>query len=124
MSLRMLPGTARFAALYVVAIAAGQLTVLGKPEAMPVIWPATAVAAVWLVNRNDSRWRLVDAGVLGVLTAVALAATGMEIGLALVHGVAAMIEALLFAMGANRWLPGVWVADGRPLTSLNDLVRV
>ncbi|WP_203678136.1 ATP-binding protein [Actinoplanes siamensis] len=124
MRLPMIPSTARFAALYLVAIVAGQLTVLGKPEAMPVIWPATAVAAVWLVNRNDSGWRLVDAGVLGVLTVLALAVTGMDAGSALVHGVAAVTEALVFAFAAARWLPGVWVSGGRPLTSLDDLVRV
>ncbi|WP_255658090.1 ATP-binding protein [Actinoplanes sp. L3-i22] len=120
----MLPSTARFAALYLVAIVAGQLTVLGKPDAMPVIWPATAVAAVWLVNRNDSRWRWADAVVLGVLTAVALVVTGMSPGLALVHGAAAMIEAAVFAIAAIRWLPEVWTPGGRSLGTLGDLVRV
>lgn len=124
MSLRMLPSTVRFAVLYVVAIAAGQLTVLGKPAATPVIWPATAVAAVWLVNRNDSRWRLLDAGVLGVLTTVALALIKRDLLVGVVHGAAAMFVALVFAMAAVRWLPGVWTVDGRALTSLNDLVRV
>ncbi|WP_436521442.1 ATP-binding protein [Actinoplanes sp. HUAS TT8] len=120
----MLPSTAWFAALYAVAIVAGQLTVLGKPDAMPVVWPATAVAAVWLVNRTEARWRWVDPVVLAVLTAVALAVTGVDVGLALVRGVAAMIGALVFAIAAARWLPGVWTAGGRPLGSLNDLVRV
>ncbi|KUL23784.1 ATP-binding protein [Actinoplanes awajinensis] len=129
MSLQMLPSTVRFAVLYLVAIAAGQLTILGMPDAMPVIWPATAVAAVWLVNRNDSRWRWVDATVLGVLTAVALAATGMDIGLALLHGGTATLEALAFAVAAVRWMPGIWVTGagpegtGRPLATLPDLVR-
>ncbi|BCJ45718.1 hypothetical protein GCM10010168_58620 [Actinoplanes ianthinogenes] len=125
MSLRMLPSTVRFAALYLVAILAGQLTILGKPDALPVIWPATAVAAVWLVNRNDSRWRWADAAVLGLLTALALAATGTAIGPALVHGGAAVLEALVFAVAASHWLPGVWGGPGgRPLRTLTDLLRV
>lgn len=125
MSLRLLPSTVRFAVLYVIAIAAGQLTVLGKPaEAMPVIWPATAVAAVWLINRIDARWRWADAAVLGVLTAAVLTATGSDFFPSLVHGGAAMLEALLFSVAATRWLPGVWTSGGRPLTTLNDLARV
>ncbi len=124
MTLRMLPGTVRFAVLYVVAIGAGQLTVLGKANALPVIWPATAVAAIWLVNRNDSRWRWADVAVLGALTAAALAATGMELRLALVHAGAAMLEAVVFATAAARWLPGLWGIGWRALTTLDDLLRV
>src|SRR5689334_5488385 len=123
MSLRMLPSTVRYAALYLVAIIAGQLTVLGKPDATPVIWPATAVAVIWLVNRTDSRSRWVDAGVLGGLTTLALVATGTDVRPALVHAGAAVLEALVFAVVATRWLPGVWV-EGRPLKALAELVRV
>jgi signal transduction histidine kinase len=124
MSLRMLPSTVRYAALYLTAIIAGQLTILGNPDAVPVLWPATAVAAVWLVNRNDSRWRWADAGVLGVLTAGALLAGGMDARLALVHGGTAVLEALIFAVAATRWLPGVWTGGGRPLNTLTDLLGV
>ncbi|MCW2137537.1 Signal transduction histidine kinase [Actinoplanes cyaneus] len=124
MSLRKLSSTVRFAALYVIAIGAGQLTVLGRPDALPVIWPATAVAAVWLVSRNDSRWRWADVALLGPLTAAVLAATGTTPGPALVHGAAATIGALVFAVAAARWLPGVWTAGGRPLTTLGDLLRM
>ncbi|WP_239082264.1 ATP-binding protein [Actinoplanes teichomyceticus] len=126
----MLPSTVRFAALYLVALLAGHLTVLGEPGAMPVIWPATAVAAVWLVDRFDSRWRWVDAGVLGVLTTLALVATGMRAEVACVHGAAAVLGALIFAFAAPRVLPGVWAAGsdperrGRPLATLADLLRV
>ncbi|MFI1987767.1 ATP-binding protein [Actinoplanes sp. NPDC020271] len=123
MTFSMVPSTVRYAMLYLVAIGAGQLTVLGKPDASPVIWPATAVAAVWLVNRNDALGRWIDVSVLGVLSAAALAIGDRPV-VALIHGGAAMLEALLFAIAAGRWLPGVWTSGGRPLTTLDDLQRV
>ncbi|AEV82909.1 histidine kinase [Actinoplanes sp. SE50] len=129
MNLRMLPSTVRFALLYLVAVGAGQLSVLGMPGALPVVWPATAVAAVWLISRTDPVRRWADAGVLFGLTTLALAAAGADLRVALVHGLSAMIEALIFAGAAARWLPGLWapVAErggARPMTTLRDLLRV
>ncbi|MEV6343045.1 ATP-binding protein [Actinoplanes sp. NPDC051851] len=123
-----LPNTAIFAVLYLLAVLAGKLAVMDELDSS-VIWPATAVAAVWMVVRNDSRGRWTDAALLFVLTVGGLAVTGTSLSVAAVHGLVALLEAVVFAVAAARWLPDVWAGDGeegsrRPLAHLDDLWRL
>ncbi|GLY07339.1 hypothetical protein Acsp01_77180 [Actinoplanes sp. NBRC 101535] len=119
------PSTLVFAPLYLVTVLAGQQTVLDS-IGEPMIWPAAGVAAVWLVVRDDARGRWLDIPILGVLTVAGLAVTGMSPGMAALHGVTAVVFAMVFAVAAGRWLPGLWGGDqlsggGRPLTQLGEL---
>ncbi|MEU4624612.1 ATP-binding protein [Actinoplanes sp. NPDC023801] len=116
------PPVVGFAALHLIAVLAGAATALGDPGE-PMLWPAAGVAAVWLVTRSDSRWRLADAAGIGVLTFAGLAAVGTGLGTALPEAVATTAGALVFAAAARRWLTGLWTGPdgGRPLTRLPDL---
>lgn len=119
------PRTLGFGALHLLAVVAGQLTELpGLDE--PVLWPAAGVAAVWLVVQRDSRTRGVDIALVALLTMAGMAITGTSPELAAVHGVAAVVAALVLAVAAGRWLPGLWAGEGggRPLSHLTELWRV
>jgi signal transduction histidine kinase len=119
------PPVVGFAALHLLAVLAGAGTTMSDPG-RPMLWPAAGVAAVWLVARRDSRWRLADAAGIGVLTFAGLMATGAEAGAALLEAVPTMTGALVFAVAAGRWLPGVWSGPdgGRLLTRLPELGRL
>ncbi|BBH67267.1 hypothetical protein ACTI_39520 [Actinoplanes sp. OR16] len=119
------PATAGFGVLYLVALLAGRQTVLAGTED-PVVWPAAGVAAVWLVNRRESRWRWLDMAVIGALTVAGLLVTGADPATAIVHAGAAMAAGMTFAVVTARLLPGLWAGPegGRPLARLDDLWRI
>jgi signal transduction histidine kinase len=119
------PPVVGFAALHLIAVLAGAGTTMSDPG-QPMLWPAAGIAAVWLVARRDSRWRLADAAGIGVLTFAGLMATGAAPDTALLEAVPTMAGAVVFAVAAGRWLPGVWSGPdgGRPLTRLPELWRL
>jgi signal transduction histidine kinase/GGDEF domain-containing protein/integral membrane sensor domain MASE1 len=116
--------TLAFAALYTVATAAGRLTVLDSTN-LSLVWPAAGVAAIWFLVQHGSRWRLLDAAALSVVTVVINVATGAPLRLTAFFVVANLVQAELFVRLYRRWLPHLWGGGGdRPLARLTDLWRI
>ena len=100
--------TAGFAALYLAAVFAGRATAV---DGVHLLWPAAAVAAVWLVAQARYRLRRFDV--------IALATMSVSIGVlnhgllgALAGAVPQVAPAALFAVLLNRWVPGYWRGHG------------
>ena len=120
------PRTVGFAALYLLALVAGRLTLMpgvAEPAAEPMVWPPAGVAAVWLLTRRGSRGWPVDIALLGAITAGVMLAEGDGAPSAVLHGAVAIVSAVVFTVTAGRLMPGVWTGpdDGRPLTRLAEL---
>ncbi|MEU4695463.1 hypothetical protein [Actinoplanes sp. NPDC023714] len=100
--------SAAFAAAYLVVAwaAAGPLSM------SPIMLPAVAVAALWLIAQSHyGRYRL-DVIMLGTAAAVAATLNGAGLLLSLTYAVVATIPAVLFVMMMNRMLPGYWLGHG------------
>ncbi|HEX9998955.1 MAG TPA: MASE1 domain-containing protein, partial [Actinoplanes sp.] len=96
--------TAGFAALYLLATYAGRLTVMDATN-LSLVWPAAGVLSVWFVVQRGSRWRWLDVLALVGITMLVNMATGSSAALAAFFVVANVVQALVFAYLAARWLP-------------------
>lgn len=116
--------TLAFTALYTVATLAGRLTVIGSTN-LSLVWPAAGVSAIWFLVQHGSRWKVLDALALSVVTVVVNAATGAPLTLAAFFVVANLVQAELFVLMFRRWLPDLWGGGGdRTLSRLADLWRI
>ncbi|BAL88918.1 hypothetical protein AMIS_36980 [Actinoplanes missouriensis 431] len=100
--------SAVFAAVYttVAWAAAGPLAL------SPIMLPAVAIAALWLVAQSRFGRHRYDVIMLATATAVAATLHGAGLLLALTYAVAGTIPAVLFMMMLNRMLPGYWLGHG------------
>ncbi|WP_229075499.1 hypothetical protein [Actinoplanes sp. DH11] len=99
-------------ALFAAGYLAVAYTAAGPLSMSPIMLPALAVGALWLLAQAGyGRFRL---DVIMLTTAAAVAATlnGAGFLLALTYAVVAAIPAVLFAMAMNRLLPGWWLGHG------------
>lgn len=98
------------------ALAVGYLGVAWAatgPLAMsPVVLPAVAVAALWLVAQARYGRHRFDVITLATATAVAATLNGAGLLLSLTYAVVGTIPAVLFVMTLNRMLPGYWLGHG------------
>ncbi|WP_240670380.1 diguanylate cyclase domain-containing protein [Actinoplanes solisilvae] len=101
-----------FMVVYLFATYAGRLTVMDATN-LSLVWPAAGVSAVWFLVQHRSRWRLVDALVLSVVTVVVNMATGASATLAVWFVVANLLQAITFAYLINRWLSHLRALGGK-----------
>ncbi|MBB2948721.1 hypothetical protein FB565_008504 [Actinoplanes lutulentus] len=98
------------------AFAAGYLliawAVAGPLSLSPIMLPAVAVAALWLVAQNKYGRHRLDVIMLATAAAVAATLNGAGLLLALTYAVVATIPGVLFVMMLNRMLPGYWLGHG------------
>ncbi|HWG94609.1 MAG TPA: PAS domain S-box protein, partial [Mycobacteriales bacterium] len=99
---------ALFSAAYALAAWAGRSTRLpGTPLAL--VWPAAAVAVVWLaVSWRRPRRRALDVAVLAAVTAAVNAATGATPVMAAVFAAANVVQALGTCWVVHRLQPQAW----------------
>ncbi|GAA3845117.1 hypothetical protein GCM10022243_09250 [Saccharothrix violaceirubra] len=112
--------TAGFAALFVVATAAGRLTVLDATN-LSLVWPAAGVAVLWFAAQRRSPTLWVDVAAFAAITVVVNLATGASPGQAGVFVIANLLQAGLFVILVARVRPVVFE---RGLRSLPDLWTV
>ncbi len=114
--------TAGFAVLFLLSAAGGRLTAV---DGTPLLWPAAAVAAVWLVAQAPYRLRRFD--VIGLAVVAALAPAGGFLA-ALAGAVPQVVPAVLVAWLLSQRLPGWWAGHGdrfrRPRPTLVTLAAV
>ena len=116
--------TAGFAVLYLLATWVGRQTIMDETN-LSLVWPAAGVSAVWFLAQHRSRWRLLDALALSVITVGVNMATGAPLALALSFVVANLVQAWLFSYLFRRWLPHLWGGGGdEPMTRLAELWRL
>ena len=119
---RSLLRTAGFALLYVITTYAGRLTVMDATN-LSLVWPAAGVLAVWFTAQWRSRWFWMDILYLAVITLVVNTVTGTSPALACFFIGANLAQAVVFALLYRRWLPGLPILGGRPLSRLSELWR-
>jgi PAS domain S-box-containing protein len=119
---RSLLRTLGFTVLYLLATAAGRLTVLDGNN-LSMVWPAAGVLAVWFTTQRRSPWRWADAVALAAVTMTVNMATGALARTAVVFVFANLVQGVVFGELFDRWLPGVWVSGGPPLRRLSELWR-
>ncbi|BBH68861.1 hypothetical protein ACTI_55460 [Actinoplanes sp. OR16] len=100
--------SAAFAAAYLVVAwaAAGPLSM------SPVMLPAVAVAALWLLAQSRFGNHRFDVIMLATASAVAATLNGAGLLTSLTYAMVAAIPAVLFVMMMSRLLPGYWLGHG------------
>jgi hypothetical protein len=101
---------AGFAALYLLATAAGQATAVDA-GGVPLLWPAAPVAGVWLLAQARYGLRRFDVIALSTAAAAVAVLSHSFLG-TLAQAVVQVLPALLFAGLLDRWLPGYWLGHG------------
>src|SRR5689334_12499501 len=101
-----------FALAYAAAMALARAFTIG-PVVLSFVWPACGVAALWVLFAPSRRIRLVDLGVLGVVTALVNVVTGIDPGLSAWFGVVNVVQGALGAAILVRLAPHLWGAGGR-----------
>lgn len=96
-----------FAAYFLLAAVLGRQTVLPGVD-LALVWPAAGVGAAWLAVNGWSRWTVLDAVVLFVLSWLINDLTGASTVLAVALSVATVVQVLVFGFLVTRWCPAWW----------------
>ncbi|SDK73745.1 Stage II sporulation protein E (SpoIIE) [Nocardioides sp. YR527] len=103
---------AAFAAGYLLAVLLGRATV--QPEStISMVWPAAGVSVLWIAARARRQGVVLDVALIGVLTAVGVAATGGTATGAAATAVGAVVQVTVTGAILAHRCPRVWRSRGR-----------
>jgi signal transduction histidine kinase len=103
---------AGFAALYLLAGAAGRASIIDR-EPTALVWPAAGLAVVWLVTRPSPRVLAVDIPLVFALGAAAALIAGVEPGTTVILAVSNLVAVLGVVTAMQWWCPAT-ARDGVP----------
>ncbi len=109
-----------FSIVLLVAAWVGRATFL-ESAGLSLVWPASGIGIIWLASGNRRTWP-VDLCALALVTGLAVGATEGSLAEALMGGVLAVLQPLVYLIVMRRLAPALWGSGGsRPFGRVQDV---